>query len=77
MGDYSMGFIKEYGIMIGAVLIVALIGYVWHVRGSLDSATVIAGTVKTVQPIREKENAIKNHPLAADAIIKRLRGAKF
>ena len=72
-----MGFIKEYGIMIGAVLIVALIGYVWHVRGSLDSATVIAGTVKTVQPIREKENAIKNHPLAADAIIKRLRGAKF
>ena len=77
MGGNSMGFIKEYGIIIGAVLIVALIGYVWHVRGSLDSATVIAGTVKTVQPIREKENAIKNHPLAADAIIKRLRGAKF
>ena len=70
-----MGFIRQYGIIIGAILIIALIGYVWHVRGNLDSAAAIAGTVKTVQPIREKENAIKNHPLAADAVVKRLRGA--
>ena len=72
-----MGFIRENGIIITIVLTLAVLGYVWHLRGSLDSAKTVAETEKTVEPIQQKEIAIGNHPLTGLQLLGSLQHHKY
>ncbi len=72
-----MGFIREYGIIFGAIAMLSVAGYIWQQRGKLDTASVIANTAATVEPIRDHENEIKANPMLAPALIKRLQRGSY
>ena len=72
-----MGFIRKYGILIGAALMVALMGYVWHEGANLCAAKEVSGTAQVVEPIESHENEIALHPLDAAGLLNSLQHGKY